>query len=225
MYPVILKLKGIKCLIVGGGKVGERKAKWLIGEKALVHLISRKVSPWFEDMIKNNKIVWLSEEYNESFLEGISIVFAATDDRELNSLITRDALRRGLWCNSITNPDEGNLVLPAVFRRGKLTISVSTDGASPYLARLIRDSMADVFDADWDRSLYYLDNLRKAIQTIIPGYNEERLELFRQLARIAFEDLRENKEFEVVKKNIEKLLSLRFSEEELSRLRQELAQC
>ncbi|MCX7823194.1 MAG: bifunctional precorrin-2 dehydrogenase/sirohydrochlorin ferrochelatase [Syntrophobacterales bacterium] len=224
MYPVLLKLQGLRCLVVGGGQVGERKAKGLVEEGALVYLISREVTEWFKKMVEAGHITWLAKEYRESYMEGMALVFAATSDRELNSLVVYDALRRGLWCNSATNPSEGNMILPAVLKRGRLTISVGTDGARPALAQLVRDSLASNFNADWDQALECLDRLRRAIQEAV-GRDEEKLGLFRELARVIFEGLKGKKNIEELKERVERVLTSKFSGEELLWLKRELHRC
>lgn len=225
MYPVMMKLRGVKCLVVGGGQVGERKARRLIEEQAAVYLISREINEWFDRAIRSGQVVWLSKEYDERFLEGMQIVFATTSDSQLNSIVISDAIARGLWCNSATNPDEGNLILPAVFRKGKLTISVGTEGASPALARLLRDHIASGFSADWDRALSCVDKLRKAIQFTIVKPEREKLELFRELAGLVFKKMKESESIENVKQLIWAFLTVRFSEQELFLLKRELDQC
>ncbi|MGC8719099.1 MAG: precorrin-2 dehydrogenase/sirohydrochlorin ferrochelatase family protein [Thermodesulforhabdaceae bacterium] len=225
MYPICLKLEGVKCLVVGGGRVGERKARKLVEQKAIVYLVSRDATGWFYDAIKNGQVVWVAKEYSEEcLLDDISLVFAATSDDELNSRIVRDALKKGLWCNSATNPYEGNFIVPASFSRGKLTIAVSTDGASPALAALIKDAIAEEFNARWGEALECLDVLRKAIQTVT-ARSDDNLQIFREIAGVVFNSLRERTDIETMKNRIDLILSLNFSLEELEKLRQVLEKC
>lgn len=225
MYPICLKLEGVKCLVVGGGRVGERKARKLVEQKAIVYLISRDVTGWFYDAIKNGQVVWVAKEYSEECLrDDISLVFAATSDDGLNSRIVRDALKKGLWCNSATNPYEGNFIVPASFSRGKLTIAVSTDGASPALAALIKDAIAEEFNARWGEALECLDLLRKTIQTVT-ARSDDNLRIFREIAGVVFSSLREGTDIETVKNRIDLILSLNFSLKELEKLRQGLEKC
>jgi len=225
VYPVFLKLEGIKCLVVGGGQVGERKARRLVEEKAKVYLISREVSRWFSEAINSGDVMWIANEYHPRFLRDVSVVFAATDDKDLNSLIVRDALNLGLWCNSATNPHEGNLTLPAVFKKGKLAIAVSTGGASPALASLIRDEISKQFQYDWEEMLECIDRLRKTIQALENQSDEKKQELFRKIASIIFETLKDGAELGVAKKIIEDLLSSELADDELIRIKQVLSQC
>jgi siroheme synthase-like protein len=225
VYPVFLKLEGIKCLVVGGGQVGERKARRLVEEKARVYLVSREISQWFSEAINSGNVMWIAKEYHPRFLNDVSIVFAATDDKDLNSLIVRDALNLGLWCNSATNPQEGNLTLPAVFQKGKLTIAVSTGGASPALASLIRDEIERHFQYDWEDLLEFMDGLRKTIQTLDNQCSERNQTLFRKIASLVFHGFKRGTELNMVKEHIEIILSQELSGEELAQIKQVLDQC
>ncbi|MEJ5300244.1 MAG: bifunctional precorrin-2 dehydrogenase/sirohydrochlorin ferrochelatase [Thermodesulforhabdaceae bacterium] len=226
MYPVVLRLEGIRCLVIGGGQVGERKARRLVEEKAKVCLISREISQWFSEAVKSGDVEWIAREYHPRFLQGISIVFAATSDKELNSLIVRDALNLGLWCNSATNPQEGNLTLPAIFQKGKLVISVSTGGASPALASLIRDEISDQFKNGWEEMLECLDRLRKTVQELRQQDDDrENQSLFREIAVAVFHALKNEADLNVVKNLIRDILSKNLSSEEIGGIKQVLNQC
>lgn len=226
MYPVCLKLEGLKCLVVGGGQVGERKARKLVEHKALVYLISRDVTDWFCEVIKSGDVVWLAKEYSEESLpDGVSLVFAATNDKELNSRIVQNALKKGLLCNSATNPHEGNFFIPAFFTCGRLTVAVSTDGASPALAALIRDAIAEEFHAGWGEALDCLDALRKTIQTLENHPDHENPRIFREIAEVVFRNLRQGANSEKMKNSIDRILNVNFHSEELEKLRQALKKC
>jgi precorrin-2 dehydrogenase/sirohydrochlorin ferrochelatase len=87
--------------------------------------------------------------YREGDLEGASLVFAATDRREVNALVAREARERGILVNVADEPTEGDFALPSTLRRGHLQVAVSTGGASPALARRIRHELEDVFGYEW----------------------------------------------------------------------------
>ncbi len=87
--------------------------------------------------------------YEEGDLEGAFLVFAATDRREINAAVVREARERGIPVNVADEPSEGDFALPSTLRRGRLQVAVSTGGASPTLARRVRRELEGVFGFEW----------------------------------------------------------------------------
>ncbi len=98
--------------------------------------------------------------FRDDDLDGVTLSVAASDDRELNARVARLARERGVWVNVVDEPDEGDVVLPAVVRRGALRIAVSTGGASPALARRIRERLDAEFGPEWGALTELLGRLR-----------------------------------------------------------------
>jgi precorrin-2 dehydrogenase/sirohydrochlorin ferrochelatase len=148
VIPVILNLSDRLALVVGGGTVGRRKARAMLDAGALVRLVCLEPRP--EDF-SHSRLIWMQEPYHPDHLAGASIAFAAAHG-QLNHAVVADARKRGIWVNCADDPSAGDMILPATLTRGKLTIAVSTAGASPGLARNIRDQLEAQFDsayADW----------------------------------------------------------------------------
>lgn len=137
-YPVFLKTEGRSFLVIGGGEVGARKVETLIGCGARTGVVASRLTPWLQEQIRAGAVEFVGSHYAEEHLEGRFLVIAATDDPELNRRIARAAEERGILCNVVDVPEEGNFILPALVRRGALTVAVSTSGKSPALARSIR---------------------------------------------------------------------------------------
>ena len=132
-------------MIVGGGAVANRKARKLLQARARVVVISPKVEPELGSMAAEVH----ERPYEEGDLEGASLAFAATDAREVNAAVAREADERGIPVNVADEPSEGSFALPSVLRRGHLQVAVSTGGASPTLARRIRRELEDAFGPEW----------------------------------------------------------------------------
>jgi precorrin-2 dehydrogenase/sirohydrochlorin ferrochelatase len=131
-YPIELDLSGRTVVVVGLGAVGRRKAAGLVESGARVLGIdprTEEAPPGVELRV---------ESYGIRHLDGASLVFAAATP-EVNREVVADARRLGLWVNSSSEPAEGDFLLPAVWRDGPLTLTVSTSGASPALASALRD--------------------------------------------------------------------------------------
>ncbi|HLM77194.1 MAG TPA: bifunctional precorrin-2 dehydrogenase/sirohydrochlorin ferrochelatase [Rubrobacteraceae bacterium] len=145
LYPIFLDLEGKRCVVVGGGEVANRKARKLLQARAKVVVVSPEVKPELASMAAEVR----RRPYREGDLEGAFLVFAATDAREVNAVVAREARERGIPINVADKPSEGNFALPSVLRRGQLQVAVSTGGASPALARKIRQELEDAFGSEW----------------------------------------------------------------------------
>ena len=145
LYPIFLNLDGKRCVVVGGGAVANRKARKLLQARAEVVAISPEVKPELESVATEVH----RRPYREGDLEGASLVFAATNRREVNAAVTREARGRGIPVNVADEPSEGDFALPSVLRRGQLQLAVSTGGASPTLARRVRYELESAFGSEW----------------------------------------------------------------------------
>jgi precorrin-2 dehydrogenase / sirohydrochlorin ferrochelatase len=160
-YPVFLNLDGVTVLVVGGGRIGARKAEGLAAAGALVRLVSTEVSGHVDGL---NLPDVREKPFDESDLEGVRLVITATGDFAVDQAIATEARRRGIWTNAADQPVDCEFILPAITRAGRVTGAISTDGASPALARFLRDRLAEILD---DRVAEIADTLadeRKAVQ-------------------------------------------------------------
>jgi precorrin-2 dehydrogenase/sirohydrochlorin ferrochelatase len=145
LYPIFLDLSGRRCVVVGGGEVANRKARKLLQARARVVVISPKIQPELESIA----VEVHRRPYKEGDLEGAYLAFAATDSREANAAVAREARERGVPVNVADKPFEGDFALPSTLRRGRLQIAVSTGGASPTLARRIKNELEEAFGPEW----------------------------------------------------------------------------
>lgn len=157
LYPIFLNLDGKRCVVVGGGAVANRKARKLLQARAEVVAISPEVKPELESVATEVR----RRPYREGDLEGASLVFAATNRREVNAAVTREARGRGIPVNVADEPSEGDFALPSVLRRGQLQVAVSTGGASPTLARRVRYELESAFGSEWAGVVEELDRARR----------------------------------------------------------------
>lgn len=138
LYPVNLDLREKKCVVVGGGKVAERKVKSLVGCQAKVFVISPSLNKGLDRLLRSKKIFHLKKSYTSQVLKDAFLVIAATNDSRVNTKVASDASRLKVLVNVVDYPSQSNFWVPAIFRRGPLVISISTSGNSPYLARRLK---------------------------------------------------------------------------------------
>jgi len=134
-YLVGLDLRDRPVLVVGGGAVARRKVAGLHEAGARVTVVALGCPEMPVGVAVEQR------PFREADLDGVVLAVAATDDPALNLRIAGDARRRGVWVNVVDDPQAGSVVLPAVVRRGALRVAVSTGGASPALARRLRERL------------------------------------------------------------------------------------
>lgn len=140
-YPVCVNMGGRRCLVIGGGPVAERKIGGLLEAGADITVVSLMVTPRVNDWAVIGRLHLIRRGYVTGDLVGHSLVFVATDDEAVNANVARDARAVGVLVNAADDPAHCDFILPAVLRRGALSVAVSTDGASPALARALRDEL------------------------------------------------------------------------------------
>ncbi|HEU5327422.1 MAG TPA: bifunctional precorrin-2 dehydrogenase/sirohydrochlorin ferrochelatase [Thermomicrobiales bacterium] len=136
-----LDLTGRACVIVGGGAVAERKARTLLAAGAAVRVIAPALMPGLAELARAGQIRLQPRVYQAGDLAGAWLVVAATDRREVNAAVAAAARAGGALVLVADAPDEGDVTMPAVARRGRLTVAVATAGGSPALASILRDRL------------------------------------------------------------------------------------
>jgi precorrin-2 dehydrogenase/sirohydrochlorin ferrochelatase len=168
MFPVMLNLKGWHVVVVGYGAVGQRKAAAALAAGAKVVVVDPHLLPHTGSSPRV-----IAEPYRAEHLDGAALAFAcATPD--VNVCVIADAQARGVWVNSASQPETGDFFLPAVVRSGDLTIAVSTGGASPTLARRIREKLESEFDAVFADWVKLLGEMRDEVQAAVPDTERRR---------------------------------------------------
>ena len=137
-YPIYLNVCDRKCIVIGGGKVALRKVQILLEYGAEVDVISPELAPELIKLAQDNQISTFSREYKDGDLEKAFVVIAATDSDEINRQVAAEARRRSILINVVDDAMYSDFIVPSVMRRGDITITVSTSGKSPALARKLR---------------------------------------------------------------------------------------
>jgi siroheme synthase-like protein len=187
-YPVFLHLAGRRCVVIGGGTVGQRKVEGLLESGANVAVISPRLTEGLERLVREGVVQHIAREYQTGDLVDIDLAFATTDDGALNARIYGDARDNGVWINAADDPSHCDFILPAVIRRGDLIVGVSTGGASPALARAIREDLEEYLTDDFERIVRVAAEVRRelrqrSVQVSASRWNRALKGHFRQLMK------------------------------------------
>lgn len=164
-FPINLAIRGQSTIVVGGGAVAARKCLRLLDAEAKVTVIAPDLEEGLRMLRDDGRIIHLAREFAPGDLAGAMLAFAATDDPAVNRAVAEEAKARGIPANIADAPELGTFTLPAVLTRGELQIAVSTGGASPALARQIRDELEERFGPEYETALILLGKLREKLLT------------------------------------------------------------
>lgn len=162
-YPIFLNLKKRLCLIIGGGQVAERKAVILIKCGANVRVIAPSITKRLIALEEKGKLEIIKRDYKKGDLEGAFIVFAATDKKEVNRQIKKDAEEMGIIANIVDDPDFCDFIVPSMVKKGPVTIAISTSGTLPMFARVFKEKIKQVLTEDHIKYVKKIGRLRKII--------------------------------------------------------------
>ena len=140
-YPVFLDLTDRPVLVVGGGPVAEGKVEGLLAAGANVTVVSPTVTPRLAGWVAAGQIEYLPRPYQDGDVAGRRLALVATDDPAVSGAVAAEGRELGVWVNAADEPARCEFILPAVIRRGRLVVAVSTGGASPAAARAIREEL------------------------------------------------------------------------------------
>ncbi len=144
-YPLMLDVRGRQAIVIGGDRVAAEKAAALSASGAHVNVLSRKFCDELLAQAEQKQVTLRRKAYEPGDLAGAFVVIAATNDPQLVQAIWAETQERGQLVNIVDVPEYCSFILPSVLRRGQLTIAVSTEGASPSLAKRIRHSLEEFF--------------------------------------------------------------------------------
>ncbi|PLR82906.1 siroheme synthase [Bacillus canaveralius] len=161
-YPVNLNLSGKMTVVVGGGKVAERKVYGLLNTGATICVVSPELTAGLKKLADGQNIDWRQKSFSAEDIQEAALIIAATNNQEANIEVHRAASDFQL-VSMADNPEHSDFIAPSVLKRGKLLITVSTSGASPSLAKAIRDDLAEVYDEKFENYLEFLHDCRQFI--------------------------------------------------------------
>lgn len=163
-YPIFFNIQGKRCVVIGGGRVALRKVQMFLDCGAKVTVISPKPHPEIVKLSKERTIHLIQRDYEAGDLKDAVIAIASTNMREFNRKVADEAKKSGVLVNVADDPEQSDYIVPSFFRRGGLTIAISTGGASPALAKKIRTKLEQDFGEEYTLLLSLIGEVRSTIK-------------------------------------------------------------
>lgn len=207
LYPVLLDLREARVLVVGGGAVATRKVEALVEAGARPEIVAPELTPELRALIDAGGLTWRARGYEPDDADGCRLVVAATDRPEVNAAAASGARDAGAWVNVVDDPGASTFHVPASVREGEVTVALSTGGASPLLARRLRERLESVITPGLGRAATRLRETRGRVQARWPADEQRRREFWFQLITQDFLDSAIAGRDEEVESRIEACLS------------------
>lgn len=188
-FPFMIDLLGKKIVIIGGGKVAFRKCELFLSFEAELCVVSPTLCADFSAL--EGKFIHIRDSYARAYLRGAFTVIAATDSRAVNEEVYRDCVKRNIPVNVVDSPELCSFYVPAIARRGRLTIGVSTGGKSPALASKIRKELEARYGDEYAEKLELLGQLRLTVKNEIED-EDERHAVLTAAVEMSCQEIREN---------------------------------
>ena len=160
-YLVSLVLEGRLAVVIGGGAVASRKVEDLLAAGAKVRVVAPSLCDRLTALAGQGRVVVQPRPYRTEDLEGAFVVVAATDDEAVNAGVSQDAVARSILVNVVDRPALCTFTLPAIVRRGALTLAVATEGRCPALASVLREELEQRYGPEYAALLDLFSELRR----------------------------------------------------------------
>lgn len=172
--PIFLDIKGKPCLVVGAGPVAARKAELLLKAGALVRVVAKESGEAMSLLRQQSKIKYQAKPFEDSDLEQVNLVIAATSDKRLNKRVSELAQASRIPVNVVDNPKLCSFIMPSIIDRDPVQIAISTGGASPVLARQLRSRLESLIPAAYGDLARLVEGYRDTVKKTFPKVEERR---------------------------------------------------
>ena len=169
--PLFMNVQGQPCLVVGGGQVASRKVFMLQRAGAEVTVVAPELGPELQQRAEQGEIRHLPESFRPAHVDGQMVIIAATDDEAVNRQVSETAKARGIPVNVVDAPELCSFIVPSIIDRDPVQIAISTGGASPVLARLLRARLETFIPAAYGRLAKLVESYREQVKARLPDSN------------------------------------------------------
>lgn len=172
--PLFANIRGQTCLVVGGGSIAARKASLLARAGACIRLVAPEASDAAREVVEKSGGELRLRPFVDADLDGVALAIAATDDLMLNAHVSDAARRLQVMVNVVDQPELCSFIFPSIVDRNPIVIAVSSGGASPVLARLIRARLETLIPASYGRLAAIVGRFRDQAKQVFPDINQRR---------------------------------------------------
>jgi uroporphyrin-III C-methyltransferase/precorrin-2 dehydrogenase/sirohydrochlorin ferrochelatase len=172
--PIFYDLSVRPCLVVGAGEIAARKVRQLRKAEATVTVIAPEICKELKELAESKEINYISEKFSEEILSDKMLVIAATNDQEVNRKVSELAKAQNIPVNVVDNPGLCSFIMPSIVDRDPVQIAISTGGASPVLARLLRARLETLIPASYGRLAQLMAKFRGHVKQRYPKMQERR---------------------------------------------------
>ncbi|QGT99049.1 Precorrin-2 oxidase [Candidatus Syntrophocurvum alkaliphilum] len=206
LFPIFLDLTNKKCVIIGGGKVAERKVNNLLAYGAKITIVSPEIEHGIKEKVDIGLLTWHKRQFKDKDIKQAYMVYSATNDPVINKRVADLCLAAGILVNAVDDPPNCNFYVPSIVRRNSLVVAISTEGKSPLLAKKLREEFEQIITAEHGEFVDILGNLREIIKKEVKDI-EERKKLFESLVNSDILELLQKGEKEKVRERVEQCIS------------------
>jgi len=173
--PIFVNIKQRPCLVIGGGEVAARKVVLLLKAGAEVTVVAPELGRELKEMAENGELTHVSRNFEDDDIKQPVLVIAATDQRDVNERVSELGKARGIPVNVVDNPELCSFIMPSIVDRSPVQIAISTGGASPVLARMIRTKLEGCIPAAYGRLASLVDGFREKVKARFTSVEQRRM--------------------------------------------------
>lgn len=174
LLPLFVDIQDKPCLLVGGGKIAARKLKMLCKAQAAITVVAPGICDEISDLSSHYRMDINLREFRDSDIHEQRLIIAATNDKTLNNTISELAKEKNIFVNVASDFTEGDVVLPSMIDRDPIQIAITTGGASPVLARILRRNLEHCTPAAYGSLANLVEDYRRQVNDFIPEENDRR---------------------------------------------------
>jgi siroheme synthase-like protein len=187
-YPVFFNIGGKLCIVIGGGTVAEQKVKILLKFNTRIRVISPVMTKNLSVLSQKGKIETISREYRDGDLDGAVLVFAATNKKEINETIKKEASKGHIPVNVVDDPGLCDFIVPSIIKKESIVIAISTSGTLPLLSKILRKDIGNLVSQDY---LTYAEKIGKFRKFLIKVIHDKKIrkEILAEISKTGVKEL------------------------------------
>lgn len=180
-FPLFFKLKDKRVVVIGGGAVAARKLRLLLKSQPDICLVAPELHPETQELVESHsQLQHVQAEYHDGHLQGSSLVFACTSNKQLNQSIAEHCQQKNIFCNVVDQPDLCTAITPAIVNRSPIVIAISSGASAPVLARRIRIQIEQLLPQNLGQLARFVGGFRRKVAAAISD-SKQRLRLWENI--------------------------------------------